>query len=419
MKYTKLYIVAILLIFLGCSKSEITPPGNNADANLVNTTPIPGTTMKMMEGIYKLAGGNSGLGIQFVCKVSKYRVSFFSNQDGIFMILKYGYNSSDGSIQFSGFYRYSEFPTQGNIHFSVSATEGATDLLNGVISNLKLRGLFSTDSLTLQYDHPFSDYVTKNPFMIFAHHGVQTTSNPPYAENSLNGVLNDENYGCTGLEYDVQLTSDHVPICAHDGDINTRLTQKGPLSGNWDQYPFPFISEYIRLIDGQKVPSVEQVLDYFVDSTTMQYVWLDIKGDPDIFKYLEPVVRNAYAKAVAQNRNVTIFSGLPSADVITEFNKQPTYKSNNPAYAYSLPLPTLAEQSLDITLETGSEFFGPRYSQGLLLDDVEKAHGNGMKVISWTLNGKTLISDYLKNGKFDGFISDYPAYVVYDFYTMY
>ncbi len=419
MKYTTLYIVATLLILLGCSKSEITPPGNNEDANLLNTAPISGTTMKKMEGIYKLVDGSSGLGVQFVCKVSKNRVSFFSNQDGIFMILKYGYKTSDGSIQFSGFYRYSEFPTQGNIHFSISVTEGAADLLDGVLSNLKLRGIFSNDSLTLHYDHAFSDYAIKNPFMIFAHHGVQTTSNPPYAENSLNGVLNDENYGNTGLEFDVRMTSDHVPICIHDATINTRLTQKGPLSGKWYQYPFPFISEYVRLIDGQKIPSVEQVLNYFVDSTTLKYVWLDIKGNTDIFKYLEPVVRNAYAKAVAQNRDVVIFSGLPSADVIAEFNKQPTYKSNNPAYAYALPLPTLAEQTIDVALENGSKFFGPRYSQGLLLDDVEKAHSNGIKVVSWTLNSKGLVLDYLKNGKFDGFISDYPAYVVYDFYTMF
>ena len=419
MKYTTLYIVATLLILLGCSKSEITPPGNNEDANLVNTTPIPGTKMKKMEGIYKLTDGSSGLGIQFVCKVSKSRVSFFSNQDGIFMILKYGYKSSDGSIQFSGFYRYSEITTQGNIQFSISATEGATDLLAGVISNLKLRGIFSNDSLTLHYDHAFTDYATKNPFIIFAHHGVQTTSNPPYAENSLNGVLNDENYGATGLEFDVRMTSDSVPICIHDGSINTRLTQKGPLSGKWDQYPFPLITEYVRLIDGQKVPSVEQVLNYFVDSTTLKYVWLDIKGNTDIFKFMEPIVRNAYAKAVSKNRDVVIFTGLPSSDVITELNAQPTYNSNNPAYSYSLPLPTLAEQTLDIALQNGCQFFGPRYSQGLLLDDVEKAHSNGIKVISWTLNGKNLVSDYLKNGKFDGFISDYPAYVVYDFYTIF
>ena len=146
---------------------------------------------------------------------------------------------------------------------------------------------------------------------------------------------------------------------------------------------------------------------------------MDIKGNDEVFKYLEPIVRNAYARAVNQNRDVSIIVGLPSSAVIDEFNKQPTYKSNNPAYSYSLPLPSLAEETIDKALANGSKYFGPRYSQGLLLPDVETAHANGIKVISWTLNSRALITNYLQNGKFDGFISDYPAYVNYDFYTMF
>src|SRR6478736_884212 len=153
MKYGKLYVAATLLIvvLLGCSKSEITPAPLIDEQNLANTTPITGTTMKKMEGIYKLVGGTGELGAEFVFKVSKYRVSFFSEKDGIFFILKYGLKPSDGSIQFSGFYRYSEFPTQGSIQFSVAAAEGATDLLAGVVSNLKMRGNVSSDSISLQY----------------------------------------------------------------------------------------------------------------------------------------------------------------------------------------------------------------------------------------------------------------------------
>src|SRR4051812_27534615 len=155
MKYGKLYVVAtlLILILLGCSKSEITVPPPIDDHNLVNTTPIQGATLKKMEGIYKLVGGTNELGAEFVCKVSKYRVSFFSEKDGIFLILNYGLKPTDGSIQFSGFYRYSEITTQGSISFSVAAAEGATDLLSGVISNLKLRGIVSHDSISLQYQH--------------------------------------------------------------------------------------------------------------------------------------------------------------------------------------------------------------------------------------------------------------------------
>ena len=106
---------------------------------------------------------------------------------------------------------------------------------------------------------------------------------------------------------------------------------------------------------------------------------------------------------------MVIFAGLPSTDVIDELHKQPSYAD----------LTTLCELSVYLSLENKSKFYGPRFSQGLLLDEVKKAHANGIKVISWTLNDKGLIKNYLQNGQFDGFITDYPAYVVYDFYTMF
>jgi glycerophosphoryl diester phosphodiesterase len=392
---------------MSCKKNEITIPPSNQNENLINTQTISGITMKNMEGIYTLSSGSNILGDQFVCKASRYKVSFFSNKEGIFIILKYGLKTADGSIQFSGFWRYSEKKDQGNIQFSISAANGATDLLNGIINQLKISGV--GNDMQLSYQRPFTANAINKGFMFMAHHGVQTTSDPPFAENSLLGVLNDEDYGVTGLEFDVRMTKDNVPICVHDATIDTRLTKKGPLSGNWDQYSFNLISSYVQLIDGQRVPSVEQVLNTFIDSTNLTYMWLDIKGNTDIFKYLEPVIRKAYARAAAQNRKVVLFAGLPSADVIDELHKQPTYSD----------LPTLSEQGLDIAIENGSKFFGPRFTEGLVLDAVAKAHNNGIKVISWTINDKGLIKNYLQNGQFDGFISDYPAYVVYDFYTMF
>jgi glycerophosphoryl diester phosphodiesterase len=409
MKRYFLYFLLPLMFLASCKKNEITVPPSAEDSNLTNTQPVGFNIMKTMEGIYTLTTGSNALGDNFVCKVSKKKVSFFSNKDGIFIILKYGLKSTDGSIQFSGFWRYSERKDQGNIQFTITAANGATDLLNGIINHLTLTGANAGNDMRLQYTRPFSADAISRGFMIMAHHGVLTTSDPPYAENSLLSVLNDEDYGVTGLEFDVRMTKDHVPICIHDPSINTRLTMKGPLSGGWDQYSFDLISSYIRLVDGQKVPSVEQALNAFIDSTNLSYFWMDVKGNVDVFKYLEPVVRKANARAAAINRKVVIFAGLPSEEVINEFHKQPSYAD----------LPTLCEQSLQLALDNKSKYFGPRFSEGILLDDVAKAHANGIKVISWTLNDKGLIKNYLQNGEFDGFITDYPAYVVYDYYTMF
>ena len=414
------YIILLSLFLLGCSLSEITTPPEGNDSNLAGTIAPPftgGATIKSMEGIYKLSGGVESLGTQFVCKVSKYKVSFFSNLNGIHIVLKYGYKA-DGSMQFSGFWRQSESTNQGNIQFAVSAVDGSSNLLTGIKTNLTLKGIFSGNQIAIKFEKDFSPYARDNPFLVFAHHGIQTTVDPPYAENSINMIKNAEDYGINGLELDVRMTRDNVPILVHDATINTRLTQKGPLFGSWDQYDFELISNFVRLIDGQKVPSVEQALTAFIDDTTMKYFWMDIKGNENIFEFLEPVVREAYRQAALKGRDVVIFAGLPASDVIDELKTQPTYTSINSSYPYSLPLPTLAEETVEKAIENGSLFFGPRYTLGLLLPEVQKAHDQGIKVICWTVNSKGIIKDYLLNGQFDGMITDYSTYVVYDFYTL-
>jgi glycerophosphoryl diester phosphodiesterase len=413
MKNRPFIFLSILLVFFSCTKSGITPPPFDPEANLDNTVPVSNSIMENMEGIYKLTDGKGELGVTFVCKVSKNRVSFFSDKDGIYIILKYGLNPADSSIQFAGFWRYSEYVTQGNIGFSIAKDEGAADLIqNSIADHLKIKGLFQdvdlyTKNVSLEFERHFTQYAKDNEFIIFAHHGIQTTANPPYAENSINVVLNAESYGLNALEFDVRMTKDNVPICIHDPTINTRLTVKGPLSGSFDQYPFSMLSEYVRLIDGQKIPSVEQVLTAFVESTNLKYLWFDIKGNPGIFKYMEPIVRNAYERAAVLNRDVVIFAGLPSADVIAEFQSQSTYAT----------LPTLCELEVQDVIDNHCQFWGPRYSRGTLLSEVDQLHSMGVKVFSWTLNDRSLIQNYFENGKFDGFISDYPAYVVYEFYT--
>jgi glycerophosphoryl diester phosphodiesterase len=408
-------ILFFFFLLTSCSKNDITLPPGNPGTNLIGTVPVSKDVVKQMAGIFSLNNGSNELGTEFVCKVSKKKISFFSNQSGIYMIMEYGLNPTDSSLQFAGFWRYSDNPTQGLIQFSIAKTDGASDLLNHrKFTSLAIKGSFigksnSTQQIGLTFTRPYSSYVLSHEFTIFAHHGVFTTANPPYAQNSLNGVLNDEDYGVDALEFDVRLTKDHVPICVHNKSVDILLTEKSPLSGDYSQYSFAFLQNYIQLVDGQRIPSVEEVLKAFIDSTDMKYMWLDIKGDPDIFKYMEPVIRNAYAHAAAVGRNVVLIADIPSKAVIDEFNKWPSYGD----------LPTMCELSLQDAIDNGCEYFGPRYTLGLLIDDVNKAHSMGIKVYSWTLNDQFTIHSYLQEGKFDGFITDYPAYAVYDYYTMF
>ncbi len=405
------YLIFLLILF-SCSKNQILL---QPDISLGNVSFISDSSMKKMEGIYTLGSGSSALGTQFVCKASKYKVSFFSNAGGVFMILSYGLDPSDSSLKFSGFWRFSQVPTQGLINFTLDKADALAFLKTGDISNLSLPGtVYDPDNnaspITLKFSKNFSAYAKATPFEIYSHHGVQTTSNPPFAQNSLLGVLNDEDYGVNGLEFDVQLTLDQVPIMMHDGNIDIRLTQKSPISGDYNQYSFTFLEDYIRLVDGQKIPSLDQCLTDFIDSTTMKYFWMDIKGDVGIFEALLPVVQKAYAHAASVGREIVIYADMPSTTVIGQFQAYPEYRASG--------LPTMCELTYQDVVDNGCTRWGPRYSRGLLLSDVATAHAAGIKVISWTLNEKSLIDNYIQNGQFDGFISDYPCYVVYDFYTM-
>lgn len=402
-------------IGLSCKKASLIPPPEDPGDILKNTFFLPDTVLRQMEGIYTLIDGIGDLGTNFVCKVSKSRVSFFSNKSGIYIILQCGFDPKDSLIKFAGFWRQSEGTAQGLINMKVEAKEGGSDLLTkGLASRLLLKGNFFGNSqspqlIGLKFEKGFSQYAIDHEFMIFAHHGVQTTANPPFTENSLNGAIHDQGYGVNGLEFDVHLTRDHVPICAHDASINIRVTEKGPLSGEYIQYNFAFLEANVRLTDGEKIPSVEQILNAVIDSTTLKYMWLDIKGDPDIFKWLEPVVRKANERAGKANRKLEIITDLTSDEVLSEFKSCPTYRS----------LPVMSEMSLENGIDNHCQYWAPRFSLGLLLNEINIAHGLGIKVLSWTLNDKDLILDYMQNGKFDGFISDYPAYIVYDFYTLF
>ncbi len=121
----------LLLVFFSCSKNQIL---QQPDISLGDVNFISDTSMKKMEGIYTLGSGSSALGTQFVCKASKYKVSFFSNAGGVFMILSYGLDPSDSSLKFSGFWRFSQVPTQGLINFTLPKADALAFLKTGDIS---------------------------------------------------------------------------------------------------------------------------------------------------------------------------------------------------------------------------------------------------------------------------------------------
>jgi glycerophosphoryl diester phosphodiesterase len=191
----------------------------------------------------------------------------------------------------------------------------------------------------------------------------------------------------------------------HDVDLNYRLVQKAGILANLDGVTWDLLKTSIRLIDGQRIPKVEEALTLAVDSTTLRYVWLDIKGNPDVFKFLEPIVRSAMKRAADKGRRITIISDIPSKGVLAEYYKQPSYAG----------LPLMYELELDKAIELGCKYWGPRWTEGTLTEEVKRAHSLGIKVYVWTIDSEAYVESYLNAG-FDGMITDYPAYVAFHHY---
>ena len=87
---------------------------------------------------------------------------------------------------------------------------------------------------------------------------------------------------------------------------------------------------------------------------------------------------------------------------------------NYPSYEEIL---SLNEFEIDDVRRTSSEFWGPRWTLGIQNDKVNTMHGEGRRVITWTMDDPEFIKHYIDEGEFDGMVTNYPTLVAYYFYS--
>jgi len=404
-------LLAFLLLLAGsCIKDRFVPLPDYTEGNLDNTLSIPQAYDSLFEGVYELRDGYSAFGVQLVAKWKQGALCFFGEHDGRYINLRVGFDPADSSIRMGGIWRSPIGEEQGILELTIAKDEGSTALWSGHNKGMILRGDVDGKGIVIAYKRPFSDAVRNRSFALLAHRGGgRNSDNLPYAENSLSLVKFAEKMGATGIEIDIRLTKDNIPVIYHDADINTRLTRKSPLVGAIRQYSFDFLRAYIQLVDGQPIPTLKEMLATAIDSTRLQYIWLDCKdgGEDNFFRTVIPVAQQAISDAAAKNRKVAIFFGLPTDDAFARFLAYPGHEQ----------LPSLCELSLEKTFRAGSRIFAPRWTLGILTDDTETAHASGISVFTWTLDDATGINDVITKSRYDGILSNYPSILAYKFYS--
>jgi len=404
-----------MLLLYACEKNEYTFNPDYDQTYLQGTTPLPTELRPFLIGNFSSDTKNGGLGNKFVLLWKQNKLSLFSNLNGNYAVLNVGVNYSDSSIKMAGYWRSPMTNEEGKIYLTLSKQDGADDVLSKKYTLTKWKGSHvksdgnSTD-FELIFERFFSGKVlSKVDFSIIAHRaGGRNSDNIPFAENSIELVKRASEMGANGVEIDIKLTKDNMPIVYHDDDINIRLTQKGPVVGNIEDFNYEFLRRYVRLVDGQAIPTLEEMLNTIIDSTDIKFVWLDNKGGSErFFSYTLPIMYKAIQRARGKNNNVIILNGIPTEEVASEFLKVPNSKDR----------PNLCEISLGRAKELNSVVYAPRWTLGTLDAEIAEAHSRNMKVVTWTVDLNSVMQKYISIGNFDGILTNYPSMLAYQFYS--
>jgi glycerophosphoryl diester phosphodiesterase len=416
-------LIWILLIFLiSCQKNYdgMVPDTNWSLFNSADATSLLPQTRVSMQGVYQVSDGSGTFGNQVVLKWSSveigqdtsYHLSIFCCKDIAFFIME-GKKLGD-SLIFNGYWHKLSSAQTGIARFTISASQGANQLMNPspVIGkdSIIMNGLFGNGQDLPSQNIVFSylrNLYQGPSFDILAHRaGGRTSDLLPYSENSVGMIRFAEQLGATGIEIDVRYTKDKVPILYHDNTLNLRLIQKNGLVGPIEDYTYDQLNTYVTLIDGEKIPTLEEALDAVVYNTSLHFVWLDTKYKDSIDR-VAAIQATYIQKAAAAGRQLEIVIGLPGQDQLDYFLNLPNYTS----------IPSLCELSLDDVQNINSKYWAPRFTLGLQNDQVAIVHGEGRKAFVWTLDVPDLINQFIEQGNFDGILSNYASLVAYNYYV--
>ena len=420
----KIYAIIILsILFFSCKKEYKAPVPNVSGWDLFensSTQYLNSTSRSAMEGVYKLTNGNNEFGDLVALKWSyviekndtTFHLSGFFGKDIAYFICEG--KILNGSILLNGYWRKMVSVATGIIRLTIKPQDGAKMLLSANPFSgtdvINIEGLFGNGQTMPNFPIQFiynRKLNTSNNFKIMSHRsGGRTSDLLPSSENSIGIIKKTAEFGSTGIEIDVRLTKDGVPILYHDNTLNTREVQKSGLLGPIENYTFKQLSTFVRLIDGEKIPTLREALKTVIYQTPLTFVWLDTKYTGSI-KEVRAIQKEYLQLAAAAGRQLEIVIGLPTDDAYQQFIKLPAYKS----------VPSLSEQTPEVVQDINARVWAPRFTLGTQNELVNQVHANGKLAFVWTLDVPEYIERFINNGQFDAILSNYPSCVAYYYYV--
>lgn len=406
----------LLLVFFGCQPIYEAPVP-------YSFTGAPGSgrfvapVRQRMEGVYTVSDGAGQFNEQVVLKWTyllnradtTHYLTVFTGKDAGYFNLEIDVKAD--SLVLDGYWRKLLSTETGRVRLRVEAKRnGQTVAYTGPLTpgdTLLLTGFYGDKTskpnqpLTLTYRRPLN----RRPFDILAHRGGGRTADLlPASENSVEVIKLASRLGATGIEIDVRFTKDGVPILYHDDVLNLRLTQKNGLVGDVSEFTYQQLSDLVRLVNGETIPTLEEALQTVIDNTPLTFVWLDTKYVRSMDQ-IQAIQRTYLQKASAAHRTLQIVIGLPTQDAVDLYKALPTRDT-----------PVLCELDIPTTRSVNANIWAPRWTLGPQTPDIATMRAEGRKAFVWTLDESQFIQKFIGENEFDGILSNYSPVVAYYHY---
>jgi glycerophosphoryl diester phosphodiesterase len=414
-------ILLLSFVWISCEKKyEVPVPDTHWDLfESPSALPLSANSRQPMEGIYTITDGSDIFGNLTALKWSYtknnsdtvFHLSAFCETDAAFFILE-GKHLGD-TILLNGSWRKEVNTEAGIVRFIILPEKGGQLLMNSSpqvgADSIVMEGTFGigkdvpASKITLRYLRPLND---SGEFLMVAHRGGGRNDDKlPASENTVEIIRLASQLGAKGIEVDVHLTSDGVPILYHDETLNERLIIPNGMIGPITNYSYAQLHDLVRLVNGERIPTLDEALHTVVYETPLEFVWLDIKIKGSLQSVRD--LQAQYLQEAAQlGRHLKILIGIPDDDVKNNFKLLPNYSS----------IPSLCEM-FDKVSEVNSEIWGAPWALGLQEEELAQIHAAGRKAIAWTMDDPEFIKLYINEGHFDGILANRPTLVAFYYYA--
>lgn len=376
-----------------------------------DTVPLDASSCNDLQGIYNIGYGNTFFGNDAVLKWSytvdgrktKYHLSFFCEKNGTYIVTT-GKRQGD-DILLNGYWRRAAANGTGLVRLVLKNGVNALQNPNGQFA---FHGFFGygnrtpVKELSFHFEQPLP---AVPPLDIIAHRGgARNVDFLHVSENTLEMTRLAARIGATGIEIDVRMTKDKVPVIFHDSFFSIHTIRHKIYGGLLHNHTLAEVKA-LELRKGGQVPTLQEMLDTVLYQTPLEVVWLDIKKECDL-EMIRNLQRDYHERAAAMGRELRIYIGIPDTYLRDCFKQLPDHQNT----------PSLTELDWNDVREINAQVWAPQYTGGYRAADVAQVHAAGKKAYVWSLDNKLLIDLYLNEGNFDGLVTNAAPVVAHWLY---